>query len=155
MHVRVFALMVCLFALPAAAATFTVINTNDSGAGCLRQAMLYANGTGGADQIHFNIAGAGPHLIQPLTPLPSITDDVDILANTQPGYAGTPLIQVDGSLAGVGASGFEVVAAGVAIEGFSVTNFDFIGIWFDGQLRRARSGRHDRGRQRHVRRLLR
>ncbi|HYR27206.1 MAG TPA: Calx-beta domain-containing protein, partial [Thermoanaerobaculia bacterium] len=121
-----------LLALPAAAATFTVTSTNDSGAGSLRQAILDANGNAGADQINFNIAGAGPHLIQPTTPLPTITDEVDILATTQPGYAGTPLIQLDGALAGAAASGFDVEATGVGIEGFSITNFDNIGIITDG-----------------------
>ena len=37
-------------------ATYTVTNTNDSGAGSLRQAILDANGNAGADTIEFNIA---------------------------------------------------------------------------------------------------
>ena len=41
------------------AATFTVTNTADSGAGSLRQAILDANATAGADVIEFNIASAG------------------------------------------------------------------------------------------------
>ena len=48
-----------LLASPAFAATFTVTNTNDSGAGSLRQAILDANGNGGVDTIAFNIAGSG------------------------------------------------------------------------------------------------
>src|SRR5688572_23214049 len=38
-----------------AAATFTVTNTNDSGAGSLRQAILDANANPGQDMISFNI----------------------------------------------------------------------------------------------------
>ncbi|MEO8497833.1 MAG: DUF4347 domain-containing protein, partial [Planctomycetota bacterium] len=37
-------------------ATFTVTNTNDSGAGSLRQAIINANGLAGTDTITFNIA---------------------------------------------------------------------------------------------------
>jgi hypothetical protein len=46
----VMALMVVL-ASPAQAATFTVTNTNDSGAGSLRQAILDANAAAGEDTI--------------------------------------------------------------------------------------------------------
>ena len=38
--------------------TYTVTNTNDSGAGSLRQAILDANANGGADTIDFNIAAS-------------------------------------------------------------------------------------------------
>src|SRR5262245_3816179 len=42
-----------------APATFTVVNTNDAGAGSLRQAVLDANADAAADMIQFNIpAGA-------------------------------------------------------------------------------------------------
>lgn len=63
---------------------FTVTNTNDSGAGSLRNAILAANG-GGLDEIHFNIPGAGVHTITPLSQLPSINDPVVIEGYTQPG----------------------------------------------------------------------
>jgi predicted outer membrane repeat protein len=47
-----------LVALQAAhAATFTVTNTNDSGAGSLRQAIISANGSAGADIINFSVTG--------------------------------------------------------------------------------------------------
>ena len=70
---------------PAAAATYTVTNTLDSGAGSLRQAIIDANANAGADSISFNIAGAGPHTITPATPLPAITGQVDIDGTSQPG----------------------------------------------------------------------
>ncbi|MFY9571868.1 MAG: VCBS repeat-containing protein, partial [Blastocatellia bacterium] len=41
------------------AATLTVTNTNDSGPGSLRQAILTANSLSGADNINFSIPGAG------------------------------------------------------------------------------------------------
>ena len=42
---------------PARAATFTVTNTNDSGAGSLRQAIVEANAAPGADTIAFSTSG--------------------------------------------------------------------------------------------------
>jgi len=70
---------------PVYAATYTVINTNDAGAGSLRQAILDANANVGADLIDFNIPGPGPHTITPLTVLPILTDD----ATTIDGYTQT------------------------------------------------------------------
>jgi hypothetical protein len=64
---------------------FTVINTADSGCGSLRQAILNANASPGLDLIDFKIPGAGPHTIQPLSALPTITDPVVIDGYTQPG----------------------------------------------------------------------
>ena len=82
--------------------SFVVTNTLDSGPGSLRQAILDANATpnvGGPDLIRFAIPGSGAHTIQPLSPLPTITDPVVLDATTQPGYAGKPVIELDGSLA--------------------------------------------------------
>jgi hypothetical protein len=67
------------------AATFTVTNTDDSGPGSLRQAILDANANAGADTIAFDIPGNGVHTIQPQTPLPEISDPVTIDGYTQPG----------------------------------------------------------------------
>lgn len=71
----------------AAPATFTVTNTNDSGAGSLRQAINSANSNGNpADQdvIQFNISGSGDHIITPTTQL-EITQAVRIDGFSQPG----------------------------------------------------------------------
>ncbi len=80
------------------AATFTVINTNDSGAGSLRQAITDANGAGaGPHTIAFDIPGSGVQTITLLSALPALTissGGVTIDATTQPGYAGTPLVAV-------------------------------------------------------------
>ena len=54
-------------------AAFTVINTNDDGPGSLRQAMIDANASAGADSVSFSIPGTGTHTIHPLTALPTIT----------------------------------------------------------------------------------
>jgi len=68
-----------------AAATFTVTNTDDSGPGSLRQAILDAEAAGGADTIVFAIPGAGVHTITPLSLLPIISQPLTIDGYTQPG----------------------------------------------------------------------
>src|SRR5258706_3764966 len=57
---RIFIVAICLFGISAAsvqAATYTVANTNDDGAGSLRQAIAGANATGDNDTIDFNLSG--------------------------------------------------------------------------------------------------
>jgi uncharacterized repeat protein (TIGR01451 family) len=76
----------------ASAATFVVNNTADSGTGSLRQAILDANNTPGADLIKFTIPEPGPFRITVLTPLPAFTDTVYLDATTQPGYHERPPI---------------------------------------------------------------
>ncbi|MEM6794025.1 MAG: hypothetical protein AAF725_08570, partial [Acidobacteriota bacterium] len=64
---------------------FEVTNTDDAGAGSLRQAILDANAQSGATGISFNLAGDGPHVISPLTALPAITDRTAIDGTSQSG----------------------------------------------------------------------
>lgn len=68
-----------------------VTNTNDSGAGSLRQAILDANANtttpAAPHQITFNIPGAGVQTITLATTLPSITQPTSIDGTTQPGSA--------------------------------------------------------------------
>jgi hypothetical protein len=85
----------------ASAATFTVTNTDDSGAGSLRQALLDANANPGADTIAFNVSGtgcdgAGVCTIAPLLPLPEVTDPAIIDGFTQAGA--TPNTSSEGSI---------------------------------------------------------
>ena len=82
---RLAAVLFCSLAQPLAAVTFTVINTDDSGAGSLRQAILDANGTPGFDTIAFNIPGAGVHTITPASGLPTISDPAIIDGYTPAG----------------------------------------------------------------------
>lgn len=67
------------------ATIYYVTNVNDAGAGSLRQAMTNANGHAGLDSIYFNIPGAGPHRIQPVSVLPTVTSSVLIDGYTQTG----------------------------------------------------------------------
>jgi len=74
--------------------TFTVINTNDSGAGSLRQAITDANNHAGLDTIDFNIPGSGVQTITPASDLPAITDPVIIDGYTQTGASANTLADV-------------------------------------------------------------
>lgn len=62
----------------AAPTTFIVFNTNDGGAGSLRQAILNANANLGLDTIKFNLPPGGNQTISPGSALPTITDPVII-----------------------------------------------------------------------------
>ena len=77
-------------------ATFTVTNNNDSGAGSLRQAIIGANTTGGADDIVFNIGSGGVQTIALQTPLPAIVSQINLDATTQPGFTSAPMIELRG-----------------------------------------------------------
>src|SRR5512140_602702 len=54
------------------AASFAVTNTNDSGPGSLRQAIMDANAAGGYDIIGFSIGSGGPATISLISELPAI-----------------------------------------------------------------------------------
>lgn len=78
--------------------TFTVTDTNDSGPGSLRQAILDANANAGQNLIDFNIPGAGVHTIQPLTALPDITASTRIDGYSQPGASQNTLAAGDNAV---------------------------------------------------------
>lgn len=101
---------------------FVVTNANNHGAGSLREAMLNANATPGKDTITFNIPGPGVKTINVLAPLPDITDTVVIDGTTQPGYAGTPLIEINGAMS-TSSDGLVIKAGGTTVRGLSIGSF--------------------------------
>jgi parallel beta-helix repeat protein len=105
-----------------AAPPILVTNANNSGAGSLRQAILDANGTAGTDTITFNIPVPGVATINLLSPLPIVTDPAFIDGTSQPGYAGTPLIVLNGSAAGAG-DGLAITAGNSRVRGLSIVGF--------------------------------
>lgn len=105
-----------------APATFTVLNTLDSGIGSLRQAILDANSNSGADLIAFNIGGGGVQSIAPTSALPTITDAVTIDGTTQPGFAGSPVIELSGANAGA-ANGLIITAGNSTVRGLVINRF--------------------------------
>jgi len=99
----------------AGATTFTVTNTHDAGSGSLRQAILDANSTPGADTIVFNIPSSDPGCaggvctIRPATQLDPVLNPVVINGYSQPGSSvntdpvstnAVLTIELDGSVAG-------------------------------------------------------
>jgi FG-GAP-like repeat len=119
----------------AAQSTFVVANTNDGGPGSLRQAILDANASAGADQITFSISGSGVHTITPSSPLPTITDTVIIDGTTQPGFAGKPIIELSGSALPpmTFKAGMEINAANCVVKGLVINGFvDSTGIGIFG-----------------------
>ena len=106
---------------------------NDGSGNCtLRAAIQQANAAAGLDVIAFNIPGGGVHTIQPASPLPPISDMVFLDAASQPGYVGTPLIELDGSLAGVSADGLVLYAGASTVRGLAINRFARYGIYLVG-----------------------
>ena len=106
-----------------------VTNTNDSGVGSLRQAILDANANFGADIINFNI-GSGAKTIKPLSPLPAITEAVTIDGTTQPGFAGNPIIELTGLEPDFIGPGLEIHASNSVVRGLVINRF--IGLPYRG-----------------------
>jgi hypothetical protein len=77
----------------------------------------------------YNIAGAGPHTIQPLSALPTITDAVVIDGSTETDFS-TPVVQLDNN--STLTYGLQVSGDGSTIRGISVTRFDEAGISLTG-----------------------
>jgi len=117
--------LLCIVSAPAA--TFTVTTTNHTGPDSLRQAILDANATVGADLIDFNIA-AGALTISLTNALPAITEAVTIDGTTQPGFGGTPIIELSGQSAGAGADGFRIATSNSVIRGLVINRFGGDGI---------------------------
>lgn len=111
--------------------TFTVVNTNDTGAGSLRDAITLANASSGADLITFAIPGSN-FTITPASALPTITEAVTIDGTTQPGFAGTPIVEIDGSGITPVVDGLAVTAASCTIRGLVINLFKGAGVKIDG-----------------------
>jgi hypothetical protein len=128
------------FGAPAfAAVIFVVTNVEDSGPGSLRQAIIDANNNPGLDTISFNIGGAS-RSIRPILSLPTITDPVVIDGSTQPGFTGTPVVELNGS-AGAAQTGLFIDAPGCTIRALIVNGFHNDGI----RLSNASIGSHVEG----------
>ncbi|MDH5775196.1 MAG: DUF4347 domain-containing protein, partial [Nitrospirota bacterium] len=99
----------------------------------LREAIEAANNTLGTDTISFDISDplvSGAHTIDLLSALPDITDAIIIDGTSEPDYAGTPIIELNGTSAGAGVDGLRLVAGsdGSTIQGLVINRFGGDGI---------------------------
>jgi hypothetical protein len=114
-----------------------VTNTNDSGPGSFRQAIIDSNASVGTlDTIAFDIPGTGVQTIAPTSAL-FITDPVLIDGTSQPGFAGKPLIELSGANAGSGVDGLTVSTGATinstTIEGLDINRFSGNGIRLESE----------------------
>jgi len=107
--------------------TFTVVNLNNGGTGTLRQAILDANANPGADSISFSVAGT-VHLLTGA--LPAITGTTNIDGTTAPGYAGTPVVEIDYNH--FGGLRFSAGSAGSALRSLAHNNATGSGVTLNG-----------------------
>ena len=123
----------------------TVTNSNDSGAGSLRQALIDANAAPNVNEIRFNISGACPRTINLASLLPDIVQPVSINGYSQPGsvrntaspgWNANLCIVLNGANQITGAYGFNVNTGaspdatvsieGIAFSGHSIAAAQFI-----------------------------
>jgi len=135
-------------------ATFLVLNTNDSGPDSLRQVIVEANATPGADTIAFNIpvtdanfvdidsgipggdAGPDVYVISPLSALPTITDAAIIDGRAQTTFGGDtnplgPEVVLNGTSAGT-AAGLQLNSGNSVVTGVVIQSFGGHGILING-----------------------
>jgi len=132
----------CLFAgilfitggiMTARANVFVVTNTNDSGPGSLREAIMQANASPGADTISFGILPK--HSLKTIviqSNLPGITERLTVNGWSEggAGYSGPPLIELRAGRVPAGGFGLAVTfsASHSLIRGLIVNGFPNVGI---------------------------
>jgi len=123
----------------AAATTFIVFNTNDGGAGSLRQAIVNANSSPGVDTINFNLPAGGVQTISPGSALPTITDPVIIDGYSQIGSSQNTqaegdnanlLVEIDGTNVGPADPCLTINGGGSTVRGL-IINRCRVGIRLD------------------------
>ena len=108
--------------------TFVVTNTADSGAGSLRWAIQSSNGTAGPNTVNFNIVGGVPVSIAPLSALPTVTTPVTIDGTSQPGFSGTPVVELNGASTGASVAGIHIQGGNCTLKGLAINRFSDCGI---------------------------
>ena len=117
-----------LSATTALADPFTVTTAEDSGVGSLRQAITAANAVPGPNTIRFLIPQSGPVVITLISALPLITDQVTIDGTTEPGYGGTPLVEINGIGQAFDGLDLAIGSDGSTIDGLDIADFGGVGI---------------------------
>ncbi len=111
-----------LDAIDAFSATFTVTTTNVTGPGSVQQALFDANTNAGADTINFNIASGGL-TISPTNALPAIVEPVTIDGSTQPSFVSAPIIELNGTSAGIATDGLKIITSNCTIRALVINRF--------------------------------
>ena len=119
--------------------TFTVVNTLDTPAnsstippGSLRDAITRVNADTqpGVDTINFAIGSGAKTIKLGYYALPTIKHSVVIDGTSQPGFAGTPLIELDGTTAtNNGGNGLYVLAGNSTVKDLVINRFNGYGIF--------------------------
>lgn len=141
-HLAFIAVMFLTLSVMLNAATYTVINTNDTGTGSLRWAIIQANNnTNTFDLIDFNIPGGGVQTIRPLSQLPPLLDTSGVFIDgltqagaspgTNPPSSCTLMIRVSGAFAGA-SHGFWILSPNNTIQGLIIDSFEQHGIRIQG-----------------------
>jgi hypothetical protein len=112
---------------------YYVENTQNSGAGSLRQGIL-----SGDSVIDFNIPTTDPNYnsatqvftISPSSALPSLSTGVLIDGTSQSQFASTgyPVIDINGENAGSSVNGLDIPSSNCTIKGLAINNFSQVGI---------------------------
>ncbi len=112
-------------ALTEAASVFTVTNTNDSGPGSLRQAIIDANNSPGMDAVDFDFPGPSTtQTITLLSALPSITEAAIIDGTTA--FSGQ--VELSGASAGANVDGLVIQSGSSVVRGLVINRFGDDGI---------------------------
>jgi len=96
--------------------------------------FMLADGTGrpGLKAGYPSMFASGIATIGPASALPDITSPAILDAATQPGYVGTPMLEINGNGAGAGSNGFRITAGGSSLRGFIINRFGQSGIELSG-----------------------
>jgi hypothetical protein len=129
------------------ASTYTVVNTEDAGAGSLRQAIIEANSHAGPDTIIFDIPKTGTlfngnaWFIVPETDLPALMDDATLIdgdsqtrhqGNTNPDGPEIYLSGYSGKASHLINNGFIIRSAHNLIKGLIISAFNQHAIYLSG-----------------------
>lgn len=130
---------VCLFIFLLHATAFATIfdvnslattNTGSGNSGTLRYCITQANQSAGSHTINFSIAGS-ISISSSGALLPVLNKQIIIDATTAPGYAGTPVVLLDGTGSSNG-NGIEITANGCELYGLAIIHFAGRGIYVHG-----------------------
>ena len=89
----------------------------------LREAIQAVDADSSPDVIDFNITGSGMQTLSLTSALPTLTNSVLIDGTSQPGYAGSPTIEINGGGNGFAGLEFDAGASGSTLQGLLIDGF--------------------------------